>query len=94
MTTIEHAAVQGAPHDAVKALARFVLKHGGFATAIVENIGSAGARIVVVGEDGIWGDVVVSNHAAALAACAAAKVDIAPAWSPQFVAGMPYRARR
>ncbi|NIH80022.1 MULTISPECIES: hypothetical protein [Amycolatopsis] len=38
---------------------RFVAEHGKPAKAVVENIGRAGARVVLVGHDGALGDIVV-----------------------------------
>ncbi|RRO18112.1 hypothetical protein EIL87_07605 [Saccharopolyspora rhizosphaerae] len=48
---------------ALSAAKAFVADHGGSARAVVENIGRAGARVVLIGEDGRLGDVVVSSHA-------------------------------
>ena len=50
------------PAPTPKALASakaFVADHGGAARAVVENIGRMGARVVLVGEDGALGDVMV-----------------------------------
>ncbi|MEU6130850.1 hypothetical protein ABZ805_16895 [Saccharopolyspora sp. NPDC047091] len=50
-----------------KAIARvkaFAAGHGGSARAVVENLGQAGARIVLIGEDGALGDVLVADVAA------------------------------
>ncbi|MBB5152683.1 hypothetical protein [Saccharopolyspora phatthalungensis] len=41
----------------------FVGGHGGSARAVVENLGRAGARIVLIGEDGQFGDVLVPDAA-------------------------------
>ncbi|GAB2967446.1 hypothetical protein [Amycolatopsis acidiphila] len=38
---------------------RFVADHGKPAKGVVENIGRAGARVVLVGADGALGDVIV-----------------------------------
>jgi hypothetical protein len=46
------------PAAVVKALKRFAAAHGG-AEALVEYLGSKGARIVLAGADGGWGDQVV-----------------------------------
>lgn len=43
---------------------RFAGEHGG-ATAAVEYLGARGTRIVLVGGDGFWGDLVAPTHAAA-----------------------------
>ncbi|GLY65786.1 hypothetical protein [Amycolatopsis taiwanensis] len=43
---------------------KFVGAHGESSKAIVENLGRAGARVVLVGADGAMGDVVVAGPAA------------------------------
>lgn len=53
------------PAKAVKSAAAFVAKHGKGSRAVVENIGRAGARVVLVGEDGAFGDIVLSDVATA-----------------------------
>ncbi|GAB3563050.1 hypothetical protein GCM10027445_04820 [Amycolatopsis endophytica] len=42
---------------------RFVAEHGKPSKAVVENIGRAGARVVLVGHDGAMGDIVVKTVA-------------------------------
>lgn len=86
-----HAAVAGAPSGVVRALARFTVSHGGFATAVLENLGREGIRIVVIGEDGTWGDQVVADRRVALAACEAAKVDVAASWTRELSGALGYR---
>ena len=49
------------PPKAVKAATAFVAKHGKPAKAVVENIGRKGARVVLVGNDGAMGDVLVPS---------------------------------
>ncbi|MGC7101151.1 hypothetical protein ACPZ19_41300 [Amycolatopsis lurida] len=39
----------------------FVAKHGEAGKAVVENIGRAGARVMLVGADGAIGDVIVTS---------------------------------
>ncbi|MEB3367096.1 hypothetical protein [Saccharopolyspora mangrovi] len=46
---------------ALSAAKAFVADHGGSARAVVENIGRAGARVVLIGEDGRLGDVMVTS---------------------------------
>jgi hypothetical protein len=60
-----------APPRAVAAVRRFVDAHGKPSRAVVEYLGRAGARIVLVGADGILGDVIVPDVASGEAACAA-----------------------
>lgn len=54
-----------APSPKAIAVAKaFVAAHGGSARAVVENLGRTGARIVLIGEDGLMGDVMVPDVAA------------------------------
>ncbi|MEV0679459.1 hypothetical protein AB0I60_23335 [Actinosynnema sp. NPDC050436] len=50
---------------AVKTAEAFVAAHGKPARAVVEHIGRAGARVVLVGDDGAMGDVVLPTVEAA-----------------------------
>jgi polygalacturonase len=50
---------------AVKTATAFVAAHGKPARAVVENVGRAGARVVLVGDDGAMGDVVLPDVASA-----------------------------
>ncbi|PRW65261.1 hypothetical protein [Actinopolyspora mortivallis] len=54
---------QEPPRRSVEAARRFVSRHGGSARAVVENLGRGGARIVLIGEDGSLGDVMVADPA-------------------------------
>ncbi|WP_433262502.1 hypothetical protein ACQPZF_29665 [Actinosynnema sp. CS-041913] len=56
---------------AVKTATAFVAAHGKPTRAVVENIGLAGARVVLVGDDGAMGDVILPDAAAAEAMIAA-----------------------
>ncbi len=53
----------------------FAKKHGG-ADAVVEHLGQRGARIVLVGKDGAWGDLVAPACATAQAAAETAEVPV------------------
>jgi hypothetical protein len=48
---------------AVKAAAAFVAAHGKPSRAVLENVGLAGVRVVLVGADGAMGDVMVASLA-------------------------------
>jgi polygalacturonase len=50
---------------AVKTASEFVAAHGKPARAVVENVGRTSARIVLVGDDGAMGDVVLPDVASA-----------------------------
>ncbi len=58
--------------------------HGGSGVAVINNLGRAGARIVVVTGDGVWGDVVASSAAAAAAICEQAGVPVAEGWDREM----------
>lgn len=49
------------PRNKVASARAFAKAHGGSARAVVENIGQSGARVVLIGEDGTFGDVVVGT---------------------------------
>ncbi len=67
--------------EVLKAFAR---DHGGSATAVVSHVGRRGARIVLVGADGIWGDVVADDVESAKAACEAAGVTVVDKWEREL----------
>ena len=72
----------------VKRLKSFAGAHDG-ATAVVEYLGQKGARIVLIGGDGRWGDQVVAGGVeAALAACAEAEVLVKDEWERELVTGI------
>jgi hypothetical protein len=68
----------------VAALKSFAAAHGGSATAVVEYLGRRGARIVVVGADGRWGDLVVEDVESGRAACEAAGVELVDGWGREL----------
>ncbi|PZS11289.1 MAG: hypothetical protein DLM55_02095 [Acidimicrobiales bacterium] len=69
-------------------MATFVVRNGGFATAVIERVGSHGARIVLIGVNGTWGDQVLPSVAAAQRICRLAGVDVAQPWSQELAARM------
>ena len=72
----------------VKRLKGFAKAHDG-ATAVVEYLGQKGARIVLVGGDGGWGDQVVAGGVeAATAACAEAEIPVRDEWERDLVTGI------
>lgn len=63
----------------------FVAEHGKPSRAVVENIGRAGARVVLVGADGALGDVVVPSMETGQALIEAVE-DLEPAeWDAETV---------
>ncbi|HEV2088046.1 MAG TPA: hypothetical protein VGR21_07020 [Cryptosporangiaceae bacterium] len=76
------------PPRVVARLERFAVAHGGSAMAVVEHLGRPGARIVLVGADGTWGDQVVESVAEGRAACEAAGVPVADTWERALANGL------
>ncbi len=74
------------PTSAQLATARkFVKAHGKPSRAVVENIGRAGARVVLVGADGALGDVVVPSVATGEALVEAVEDLEAATWDAETV---------
>jgi hypothetical protein len=71
----------------VAGLKSFAAGHGG-ATAVIEYVGRRGARIVLVGQDGTWGDHFTDSTETAREACAKAGVTIENAWERELVEQM------
>lgn len=71
----------------VAGLKAFAEAHDG-ATAVIEYVGRRGARIVLVGDDGVWGDQFASGTDVARAACAAAGVPVENSWERELIAQM------
>ncbi|WP_371581113.1 hypothetical protein [Streptomyces sp. NBC_01314] len=68
-----------------KQIASFTKAHGG-AEAQVAYIGQLGARIVLVGEDGGWGDLVAPTYAIAEAAVQKSGVTVHEDFDGEFAA--------
>jgi hypothetical protein len=64
---------------------KFVKAHGKPSRAVVENIGRAGARVVLVGADGAMGDVVVPSSATGEALIEAVEDLEAASWDAETV---------
>jgi hypothetical protein len=78
-TTIEH------PHATLVAgLREFAGAHGG-AKGVVEYVGRRGARIVLVGNDGAWGDQFASSTDIARAACERAGITVENEWERELI---------
>ncbi len=71
----------------VDGLKSFAAGHGG-ATAVIEYVGRRGARIVLVGQDGTWGDHFAASTDMARAACEKAGVGIENEWERELVEQM------
>lgn len=77
-----------ATRQALRTIATFVVRNGGFATAVIERVGPHAARIVLIGVNGTWGDQVLPSVAAAQRICRLAGVDVAQSWSQELAARM------
>ena len=75
------------PSSLVNDLRSFAGGHGG-AKAVIEYVGRRGARIVLVGEDGVWGDQMAGDTEIARRACAEAGVGIENAWERELTEQM------
>ncbi|WP_433386516.1 hypothetical protein [Micromonospora sp. KLBMP9576] len=72
------------PQGLVAGLRSFAAEHGG-AKAVIEYVGKRGARIVLVGEDGVWGDQFAGDTGVARRACAEAGVTVENAWERELM---------
>src|SRR5262245_27436208 len=82
--TAEPTPPRSAPAGLVDGLRSFAAGHGG-ATAVIEYVGRRGARIVLVGEDGSWGDHFAEGTDVARAACARAGVAVKKEWERELI---------
>jgi hypothetical protein len=68
----------------VSGIKGFVGEHGDV-KAVIEYVGRRGARIVLVGTDGGWGDLVAPSTDIARAACEQAGVTVENGWERELV---------
>ncbi|MFC3500290.1 hypothetical protein ACFOOK_04820 [Micromonospora krabiensis] len=73
-----------APNGLVAGIRSFAAGHGG-AKAVIEYVGKRGARIVLVGSDGTWGDQFADDTVVAREACAEAGVSVENAWERELM---------
>ncbi|MFJ4833955.1 hypothetical protein ACIP79_29190 [Streptomyces sp. NPDC088747] len=79
-----------------KQISAFAKEHGG-AEGHLEYLGQRGARIVLVGEDGGWGDLVVPTYAIAEEAVRQAGITVHQEFDGEFAAKVrtgPYEWKR
>ncbi|MEV6397520.1 hypothetical protein AB0M39_22580 [Streptomyces sp. NPDC051907] len=79
-----------------KQIGAFAKKHGG-AEGQLAYIGQRGTRIVLVGEDGTWGDLVAPSHPVAQAAAEKAEITLHESFDGEFAAKVrtgPYEWKR
>lgn len=82
--TAEEASSGRAPHGLVSGIKSFAAGHGG-AKAVIEYVGKRGARIVLVGSDGAWGDQFADGTDVARQACEMAGVTVENAWERELM---------
>ncbi len=82
--TAEQTATDPAPSGLVAGIKSFAAGHGG-AKAVIEYVGKRGARIVLVGSDGAWGDQFADDTVVARQACAKAGVAVENAWERELM---------
>jgi hypothetical protein len=79
--------VGASPTTLAATLKSFATGHGG-ATAVIEYVGRRGARILIVGQDGAWGDHFTQSTELARAACARAGVTVDNEWERELIEQM------
>jgi len=79
-------ALTGSDAASVKRLRDFVAGHTGAGSAVINYLGRNGARIVVVADDGAFGDAVVSGVVAAAEVCRQAGIPVADGWDRELSA--------
>lgn len=77
--TLEHPA-----GNLISGLKEFAGAHGG-AKAVIEYVGRRGARIVLVGNDGEWGDQFAESTTIAREACEKAGVSVDNEWERELI---------
>lgn len=73
-----------APDRLVAGLKDFAEEHGG-GKAVIEYVGRKGARIVLLGRDGSWGDQFTSSTDIARAACDQAGLEVERGWERELI---------
>ena len=79
-------ALAGSDAAQVGRLRDFLSEHDGHGVAVISYIGRVGARIVVVADDGAYGDAVASSVVAATEICAQAGISVADGWTRELSA--------
>lgn len=69
-----------------KQISAFAKSHGGSAEGQVAYLGQRGARIVLVGENGEWGDLVATSHEIAVQAVERAGITVHDEFDGEFAA--------
>jgi hypothetical protein len=69
-----------------KQITHFAKSHGGSAEGQLAYLGQTGTRIVLVGEDGTWGDLVAPSHAIAERAAGLSGITLHESFDGEFAA--------
>lgn len=80
------AGLSDADQAQVKRLREFVAGHGGAGTAVISYLGRVGARIVVIADDGAFGDAVATSVEAGNQICEQAEIPVADDWNRELSA--------
>ena len=83
---VEPAVLTGSDAAQVKRLSEFVAGHGGSGIAVINYLGRVGARIVVIADDGAFGDAVASGMTVAAQICQQAGIRVADGWNRELSA--------
>ncbi|MFB7944135.1 hypothetical protein ACFV6F_25330 [Kitasatospora phosalacinea] len=75
-TTAPDARAERRAKRIAKHLSSFAAQHGGSADGVVEYVGAAATRIVLVGADGAWGDQVAPSYPVGLRAAELAGITL------------------
>ena len=79
-------ALTGSDAVQVGRLREFVAGHTGHGVAVIAYLGRVGARIVVVADDGAFGDALASGVDTAAEICAQAGIPVADGWNRELSA--------
>ena len=79
-------ALTGSDAAQVGRLRDFLAGHDGKGVAVINYLGRVGARIVVIADDGAFGDAVASSVTAATEICSQAGVRVADGWNRELSA--------
>lgn len=76
--------LQPASGALITSLREFSVAHGG-AKGVIEYVGKRGARIVLVGNDGEWGDQFAESTDIAREACVKAGITVENEWERELI---------
>jgi len=79
-------ALSGSDAAQVGRLRDFRAGHAGKGVAVIAYLGRVGARIVVIADDGAFGDAIASSIEAATEICSQAGIPVAEGWNRELSA--------